>query len=62
MEQPKRNPVCPECKAHGINYMIKKNSLTMDRQNNPEFEVVYCSECGHVYGVLQTVIVNYNCN
>ncbi len=44
-------PTCPECSVSGIEHVVSKDSVEHSRRREAWFYVVYCSECGHVYGV-----------
>ncbi|HEY9135026.1 MAG TPA: hypothetical protein VIM85_04475 [Pseudomonadales bacterium] len=44
-------PKCPDCAVQGINHLVSKDSTEHSKKRDPWFYVVYCNQCGHVYGV-----------
>jgi len=38
-------PKCPECRAEGVEFF--------GVENFDEYDIVYCSSCGHVYNVMR---------
>jgi uncharacterized Zn finger protein len=44
-------PKCPSCGVQGIVKIVSKVSTKTNKAGDPWFEVVYCDDCGHVYGV-----------
>ena len=44
-------PKCPSCETQGIDNIVSKESREHSRRREPWFYVVYCSQCGHIYGV-----------
>lgn len=49
-------PKCPECEIEGIEYITCEESIIKSGHEKPWFEVAFCDECGHVYGVFAKVI------
>jgi uncharacterized Zn finger protein len=49
-------PKCPSCIVEGLKYIISADSDEESKNGDPWFNVVYCSECGHVYGVFAKVV------
>jgi hypothetical protein len=46
-------PKCPSCNLSGIGYFGYADSDTVSKVTNaPWFTVIYCTNCGHVYGVI----------
>jgi len=44
-------PKCPECSVEGIEHIVSKDSSEKARDNRAWFQVAYCDNCGHIYGV-----------
>ena len=44
-------PRCPSCGVRGIDKIISDESEEESQGGTPWFDVAYCSDCGHVYGV-----------
>lgn len=53
---PKAKPKCPECKIEGIEHIVSEDSEEQNGAGDPWFQVAYCDECGHVYGVFAKVV------
>ncbi|GEM_PF-5318399 len=47
---PQVEPKCPSCSASGMEAIGHRYQFT--HSSAPNFLVVYCNQCGHVYGVL----------
>ncbi|MFQ5684885.1 MAG: J domain-containing protein [Candidatus Binatia bacterium] len=53
-------PVCPECSAKGVDNLITKKGGISDSSRQGKsfiqspFLVVFCSKCGHIYGVINS--------
>ncbi len=45
-------PRCPSCDTVGIEHIVSADSPTKSKDGMPWFNVVFCGNCGHVYGVL----------
>lgn len=45
-------PKCPQCGIIGIEHIGSQSSQEQHRSGDAWFEVVFCTDCGHVYGVL----------
>jgi uncharacterized Zn finger protein len=58
--QPKAEPQpqCPKCAVTGIDYIVLKKGGTSAARGKQfilaPFNIIFCSECGHVYGVTGT--------
>lgn len=50
------DPKCPECGISGLEHIVSEESKQHSKGGDPWFEVAYCKECGHVYGVFAKVI------
>ena len=44
-------PKCPECGVQGMNHITSQHSIENSGARNAWFEVAYCDDCGHIYGV-----------
>lgn len=49
-------PKCPECRIVGLTHVISSESNQRSTGDDAWFDVVHCSECGHVYGVFAKVV------
>ena len=45
-------PKCPDCGVVAIDDPTPPDSTEKSKDGKPWFNVVFCDECGHVYGVL----------
>ncbi|MDP6374466.1 MAG: transcriptional regulator [Pseudomonadales bacterium] len=45
-------PMCPNCKAEGVEHIVSKESRERSRTRQPWFLVVHCDVCGHIYDIL----------
>jgi hypothetical protein len=45
-------PKCPECSTGGKRHIVAEESDLASKDGDPWFEIVYCDQCGHVYGGL----------
>lgn len=51
-------PKCPECEVRGIEYIVSEDSREKHKGGDIAwFDVVFCEECGHVYGVFTKTVV-----
>lgn len=50
------DPKCPVCKIVGLNYIVSAPSDEESKGGDAWFNIAYCSECGHVYGVFAKII------
>lgn len=58
--KPKIKPkeaVCPKCDIEGFEYIVSKGSVEQSKIDEPWFDIVYCSNCGHVYGVFNKIVL-----
>ena len=44
------------CSAEGTEFIVSCDSCEQSGSKEPKFQIVYCSQCGHVYGVLNKSI------
>lgn len=51
-----KEPTCPQCKIEGIRFIVSQDSEQKSRIDEAWFDVVYCSNCGHVYGVFAKTV------
>ena len=51
----KHQPKCPICNVIGLEFITQQDSKMESKGGDPWFNVVHCSECGHVYGVFNKV-------
>lgn len=49
-------PKCPSCEAIGMQYIVSKDSNEQSKGGDTWFNIVHCSECGHVYGVFSKIV------
>lgn len=53
-------PKCPSCGARGADYINAAASIQKegygDRDIDSIFRIIYCSECGHIHGILPRII------
>jgi hypothetical protein len=51
-------PQCPKCAVTGTDYIVSKKGGTSAARGKQfilaPFNIIFCSECGHVYGVTGT--------
>ena len=47
----KAKPKCPECGVEGLEHIISEDSVETSKAGDPWFNIVFCDQCGHVYGV-----------
>lgn len=48
-------PKCPNCGVRGTEYITCDEGNVYSEDGEPWFEVAYCDECGHVYGVFAKI-------
>jgi uncharacterized Zn finger protein len=53
-------PKCPECNIQGVNNIVAAESREQYPGDYPEFLVVHCNSCGHVYGVFVKHVISSN--
>ncbi len=50
-------PKCPSCEVIGTTYIASKDSDEKSQSGDAWFNIVHCSECGHVYGVFAKTVI-----
>lgn len=45
-------PTCPNCSIAGVENIVSQPSAEASRHRNPWFEIIFCKECGHIYGMM----------
>ena len=53
-------PKCPECSTGGKRHIVAEESDLESKDGDPWFEIVYCDQCGHVYGVFPKLVLARN--
>ncbi len=53
-------PKCPECSTGGKRHIVAEESDLESKHGDPWFEIVYCDQCGHVYGVFPKLVLARN--
>lgn len=48
-------PKCPSCGVTGTEHITCDPGAVTSKGGDPWFEVAYCDQCGHVYGVFAKV-------
>lgn len=48
-------PKCPSCGVAGTEFITCNPGAVESKGGDPWFEVAYCDECGHVYGVFAKI-------
>ncbi len=52
-------PKCPKCEISGTEYIISEESDEKTGApdfKDPMFYIVYCSKCGHIYGIFNKIM------
>ncbi len=49
-------PTCPECGAAGVEHIVSAPSNEESKGGDPWFNIAYCDQCGHVYGVFAKIV------
>jgi hypothetical protein len=55
-------PKCPSCSVEGIEHIVSSDSKEESRSGDPWFNIAYCDQCGHVYGVFAKYVLSYEMN
>ena len=50
-------PKCPSCQVEGKKYIVNMASDQKAPGGLARYEIIYCGECGHVYGVYPNFII-----
>lgn len=48
-------PKCPGCGVKGTEHITCESGAVKSEAGDPWFEVAFCDQCGHVYGVFAKV-------
>lgn len=60
----KAQPKCPQCNIEGVEYISSIDSAERSNSDEPWFNIAYCNQCGHIYGVFNKIqlqpIVQYH--
>ena len=51
-------PKCPSCEAEGKDKVISTPSEQKAPGGLSKFEIVYCAQCGHIYGAFPNFIIS----
>lgn len=49
-------PKCPSCEIQGLEHIVSKRSVEEAQNGDAWFNIAYCDECGHVYGIFNKVV------
>ena len=52
-------PKCNECHAIGMDNILSQDSEAKTQRGDPWFHVVYCGNCGHIYGVFAMHVMSH---
>ncbi len=50
-------PKCPDCGIAGTDYIMSTESQQRSKAGDAWFEIVHCTECGHVYGTFPKIVL-----
>lgn len=53
-------PMCPKCNIAGIENIYSEESKKESKGGDAWFEVVYCANCGHIYGVFAKHVLTHH--
>jgi hypothetical protein len=53
---PDAKPKCPSCGVAGTEYITCDDGAVHSNNGDSWFDVAYCDECGHVYGVFAKIV------
>ncbi len=53
-------PKCPGCEIVGIDKIVSRESEEANKRGDPWFYIVYCNNCGHIYGVFAKHVISTN--
>ncbi len=59
MSNDTHHPKCPSCSAIGNEHLVSTGSESTSGSGKPWFHTVYCSKCGHVYGVFPKEVFTF---
>ncbi|WP_100488291.1 transcriptional regulator [Sporolactobacillus pectinivorans] len=49
-------PKCPECGIVGMDHIVSEKSIQSSPIGDPWFNVAFCDQCGHIYGVFAKTV------
>lgn len=52
-----KEPICPKCSIEGVGYIVSVESDEQSNSSEAWFDIVHCSNCGHIYGVFNKIIL-----
>lgn len=52
-------PKCPDCGVGGMAHIISEVSDLKSKGGDAWFEVAFCDQCGHVYGVFAKHVLSH---
>ncbi len=55
-------PKCPKCEIEGIEQIATEESNERSMGGPHWFEVAFCKNCGHIYGVFAKHILSHQVN
>jgi len=53
-------PKCPSCSIEGIEKIISEDSKKTSQRGDPWFNVVFCENCGYVYGIFAKHVLSHD--
>lgn len=51
-------PYCPKCEIRGKEYIVFDDSTQEHVSGRPWFNISFCKNCGHVYGVFAKTVLS----
>lgn len=54
------DPTCPKCEIEGIEHICSEDSKETAKNKTPWFNVAFCDNCGHIYGVFAKNVLTHN--
>lgn len=48
-------PKCPDCGVKGMEHIVSEGSEEKSKSGDHWFDVAFCNECGHVYGIFNKI-------
>lgn len=51
-------PKCPDCGVKGLEHIVSEDSDEKSESGTAWFNIAFCDECGHVYGVFNNYSLN----
>ena len=53
-------PKCNECGVVGLEHIVSTESSEQSKGGDAWFNIVYCDNCGHIYGVFAKNILSHS--